>query len=278
MNKKRQARGAPRPSAAPAQTANPITLSFTSPLKLQFDSDSQLQVTVVTPEKPPAPLNRSMRFLIIGVFLIALLWLFLWMRYLTLSFPQSAEFNDASLSIALAHPAYVAYGDEAEMELTVTNRGGQSFTGSVTVNFPSGVPVRPLASETTTIKIEKLAANASVTSRLKFALRQQTRFFSGEVIPTRLLFATDDPSFQPIPGPQIAVAPLPFLRTINSRLSNSVVVAAVADIISTITSGVGRARMNGWRCRCWPKPASGPSSRWSKNIWGAKPRSTPRAA
>jgi len=245
MNKKRQASGAPQPIAAPAQTADPITLSLASPLKIQFDSDSQLRITVVTPEKPPAPLNRWMRSLILGVFLIALLWFFLSTRYLALRFPPPAEFNDASLSIALAHPAYVAYGDEAEMELTVANIGGQSFTGSVTVNFPGGIPVRPLASETTTIKIEKLSPNACVTSRLKFALRQQTRLFSGEVIPTRLLIATDDRSFQPVAGPPIAVAPLPFLRTINSWLGNSVVAAALA----ALRREVMRKRLVGWEVK-----------------------------
>jgi hypothetical protein len=188
MSKKRQAGVAPQPIAAPAQTTNPTALSLASPLKIQFDSDSQLRITVVTPEKPPAPLNRWMRSLILGVFLIALLWFFLSARYLALRFPPPAEFNDASLSIALAHPAYLAYGDEAEMELTVANIGGQSFTGSVTVNFPGGVPVRPLASETTTIKIEKLSPNACVTSRLKFALRQQTRLFKGNI---RLLARRD---------------------------------------------------------------------------------------
>jgi hypothetical protein len=245
MNKKRQASGAPQSTTAPAQPPNSTTLSLASPLKIQFDSDSQLRITVVMPEKPPAPLNRWMRSLIIGVFLIALLWIFLSMRYLALRFPQPAEFNDASLSIALAHPAYVAYGDEAEMELTVTNIGGQSFTGSVTVNFPGGVPVRPLASETATIKIEKLSPNACVTSRMKFALRQQTRFFSGEVIPTRLLIATDDRSFQPVAGPPIAVAPLPFLRTINSWLGNSVVAAAIAALLWEVM----RKRLLGWEAK-----------------------------
>jgi hypothetical protein len=245
MSKKRQAGVAPQPIAAPAQTTNPTTLSLVSPLKIQFDSDSQLRITVVTPEKPPAPLNRWMRSLILGVFLIALLWFFLSARYLALRFPPPAEFNDASLSIALAHPAYVAYGDEAEMELTVANIGGQSFTGSVTVNFPGGVPVRPLASETTTIKIEKLSPNACVTSRLKFALRQQTRLFSGEVIPTRLLIATDDRSFQPVAGPPIAVAPLPFLRTINSWLGNSVVIAAVVALLWEVM----KKRLFGWEAK-----------------------------
>jgi len=252
MNKKRQARGAPQSSAAPVQTTNPITLSLASPLKIQFDSGSQLQVTVVAPEKPSAPLNRSMRFLIISVslsvFLGALLWLFLCMPYLNLSFPQSAKFGDASLSIALTHPAYVAYGDEAEMELTVTNLGSQSFTGAVTVNFSGAVPVRPLASETTTINIEKLGANASITHRLKFALRQQTQLFSGEVIPTGLQIITDDCSFQPVAGPQIAVAPLPFLRTINSWLSNYVVVTSVAAVAALLWE-VMRKRILGWEAK-----------------------------
>lgn len=251
MNKKRRARGAPRPTAAPAQTANPVTLSLASPLKIQFDSGSQLQVTVVTPEKPAAPLNRSMRFLILGfslsVFLVALLWLFLCMPYLKPSFPQSA-ITDASLSIALTHPAYVAYGDEAEMEVTITNLGDRSFTGAVTVNFSGAVPVRPLASETTTIKVEKLGANASLTHRMKFALRQQTRLFSGEIIPTGLQIITDDCSFQPVAGPQIAVAPLPFLRTINSWLSNYVVITAVAAVAALLWE-VMRKRLLGWEAK-----------------------------
>jgi hypothetical protein len=102
-----------------------------------------------------------------------------------------------------------------------------------------------LASETTTIKIEKLSPNACVTSRMKFALRQQTRFFSGEVIPTRLLIATDDRSFQPVAGPPIAVAPLPFLRTINSWLGNSVVAAAIAALLWEIM----RKRLLGWEAK-----------------------------
>jgi hypothetical protein len=245
MNKKRQTSGASQSTTAPAQTANPITLSLASPLKIQFDAGSQLQITVVTPEKPPAPLNRLMRSLITGVFLLATLWFYISFLYLPLKFPPPADANDASLSIAMAHPAYVAYGDEAEMDLTVTNIGGQSFSGSVTINFPGRVPVRPLVSETTTIKIEKLSPNACVTSRLKFALRQQTRWLSGEMIPTRLLIATDDRSFQPVAGPQIAVAPLPFLRTINSWLGNSAILGAVAALLWEVV----RKRFFGWEAK-----------------------------
>jgi hypothetical protein len=245
MKRKRQARGALQSSAAPAQTTNPVTLSLPSPLKLQLDPNAHLQVTILTPEKSPPPLTRSMRFLIAAVFLFGLLWSFLWLRYLTSSYPQPTEFNAASLSIAMVHPAYVAYGDETEMELTVVNRGSQSFTGAVTVSFPGAVPVRPLPSETTTMKIEKLASGASATHRLKFALRQQARLFGGEVIPTALQITTDERSFQPTPGPPIAIAPLPFLRTINSWLSNSVVVAAVAALIWEVL----RKRFLGWEAK-----------------------------
>ena len=245
MKRKRQARGAPPSSAAPAQTTDPITPSLPSPLTLQFDPDAQLQVTVVTPEKPNAHLRPSLLWLIASVIVLTLLWFLLSLRYLALSYPQSIEFNAASLSIAMVHPAYVAYGDDAEMELTVTNRASQSFTGAVTVSFPGAVPVRPLASETTTVKIEKLAPGASATHRLKLALRQQARLFSGEVIPTALQIATDERSFQPTPGPQIAIAPLPFLRTINSWLSNSVVVAAVAALIWEVL----RKRFLGWEAK-----------------------------
>ncbi len=245
MKRKRQARGAPQSSAAPAQAPNPITLSLPSPLKLQFDPNAQLQITVVTPDKPDTPLKRSLLLVIAIVIILTLLWFLLSLRYLALSYPQSTEFNAASLSIAMVHPAYVAYGDDAEMELTVTNRGSQNFTGAVTVSFPGAVPVRPLASETTTMKIEKLASGASATHRLKFALRQQARLFSGEVIPTALQITTDERSFQPTPGPQIAIAPLPFLRTINSWLSNSVVVAAVAALIWEVL----RKRFFGWEAK-----------------------------
>jgi hypothetical protein len=230
----------PRPAAPRLRPVN------AGDLTLKLEPDANLRVTVLTPEKPQQPLARNMRLLISVFTVLFAMWVWLNWRYvIPTEYPPPLEFSGAPITVSLAHPTYVAFRDEAELELTVANRGSEDFTGNVTIIFQGNVPAGPLPQEMTTVKITDLVAGASHAHRLKFALRQQTRWFSSEAIRTRLQISSDARPVQSLDGPLINIAPVPLLQTINAWLKNSVVLAVVAALLWEVT----RKRFLGWEAK-----------------------------
>lgn len=154
-----------------------------------------------------------------------LLWV--WGAY---SFPRNypPPIDAHPLLVALVLPAYVAFGDEADLEVTVTNGGTDPTTGAVTVSFSGGAAAHPLPAETTTVKLEGLAGGASLTQRLKFSLAQAPTFWSQEVVHLALHVAVGDQHMRLPVEPQIRLAPVPYLNTISSLLFGSSLVATVS--------------------------------------------------
>lgn len=168
--------------------------------------------------------------------------LLIWCFVLPIEFFSPIEFKDRSLFVSLRHSTYVAFGDEAEIDLSVTNDASESFSGEVTVVFKGDVGAQPLPSESTTFKIENLVSGASGSHRLKFALASKPRWFSGQSVGTAVQVSSATAPVQALPGPEIRITPIPFMRTIISLLSNSAIVAFLAALLWE----VARKRLFGW--------------------------------
>ncbi|HKX33453.1 MAG TPA: hypothetical protein VJ302_37595 [Blastocatellia bacterium] len=228
----------PAPSAPTAVNIGDLTL--------KLEPDTNLRVTVISPEKAPQPLNRMLLALIVVVIATSAALFFLNVMYVVpTDFPPPIEFSGPPVSVSLTCPTYVAFKDEAEMALMVTNRSAESYTGNLTVIFKGKVPASPLPDGTTTLKIDKMAAGASHSYRLKFALCHQTQFFCGETIQTVLQLAGDKHPMQALDGPLIRIAPLPMIRTAMAWLSSSAALLAVAALVWEVT----RKRLLGWEAQ-----------------------------
>jgi len=213
------------------QPPAPIVLNLPSPLTLKLEPDAQLNVSVITPEKPKPPFNRLLAGFAAIFIGLAGFWLYLFYTYIVPRNYPVTTIRDASLSVAIAFPTYFTPGDEAEMEFNIANGGAESFTGHLTVCFADGAPVRPVPPETTTLEVQNLAPGASRSHRLKVALGKSPALFGGETVNSSLRLSTAQCAFQPIAGPQLQTAPWPYLRTINNWLSSTGVIAAIAAFL-----------------------------------------------
>jgi hypothetical protein len=217
-------------------------------LTLKLEPDANLRVTIPTPEKPPQPLSRSLRWFIAVFATLFVLWGGLNAFYVirTEDTTQPVEFDDARVAVAITYPTYVTFRDDLDLVLNIANRGAEDFTGNVTIVFQGAVPAYPLPAESATAKIEKLAPGAGHSHRLKFALRQKPPWIGGGTINTLVRVATNERSFQPKTGPTISVAHVTLpLRTINAWLGNSVVLGVIAALIWEVV----RKRLLGWEAK-----------------------------
>lgn len=210
-------------------------------LTLKLEPDTHLRVTMVTPEKLESPLGVGILSLIAGTVIFTALFLFLY-AYFVLQTEFSSPIEFKGVSVSLRHSTYVAFGDEAEIDLSVTNSGTQPFSGEVTVVFKGDVGAQPLPSQSTTFKVENLVSGASGSHRLKFALAGKWRRFSEQPVGTAVQVSSAAVPAQALPGPEIRITPIPFLRTIISLMSNSAIIAALAALLWE----VARKRVFGW--------------------------------
>ena len=161
-----------------------------------------------------------MHILVAGIAIAAALGLFVyWLFVLPTEFFSPIEFKDTSVSVSMTYPTYVAFGDEAEMALSVTNHGSKVFTGQITVIFKGNVGARPLPSGSTAIEIKDLVAGASSANRLRFAFAMDPGWFSEETIGTILQVSSTAAAVQALPGPEIGIASVPFLRTLINLIT-----------------------------------------------------------
>ena len=199
-------------------------------LTLRLDPDVPLQVKLSKLDKPPASLSPWLYAYVVLTILVSGAWLFLWGSYV-LPRSYSPPIDAPPVSVTLVQPAYVAFGDEAGLEVTVTNRGTDPVTGTVTVMFTGPVAARPVPPETTTAKFDGLAGGASVTQRLKFALAQTPAWFSQDTVRLALQVTVGEQRVRPATELQMLIAPLPYLSTVTSVLFGSAFVSAVAAFL-----------------------------------------------
>ena len=110
MSQRSTKRTGPTPSAPPTPKTEP---------------DAPLYVKLLKPDKEPAPPSPWLRwFLVLGI-VLGVLFLTLWSAY---DYPRMypSPVKTFSLYITLAHPKYISLGDEAELDVTVTNKIGRA--------------------------------------------------------------------------------------------------------------------------------------------------------
>jgi len=239
MNHRKKKAAAPSPQPAPV-------IALPDSLQLTLEPDARINVTIATEEQPARPLNPRLVRLILFVAAACFVWLALYLKYLqprTHSAPVAL--SGSTLVAIVSHPAYIAFGDIAELDLSVTNRGNEPFTGQITLLFQGNIPIQPFPAENTTMKLEPLAAGASATQRIRFSLGQNTRWFLREALRTELRAASATQQFRASIAEPILVAAIPYPRTTHDRLLNSSLSAAVVLLLWEVI----RKRFFGWEAK-----------------------------
>jgi len=148
------------------------------PLTIKLDSGAAIPVQLLPPPQQPASFFRriamKLLLLIIGSSAVVVVSVAIWLKY-TYFFPPVfvKPQTYGNLAIAITRPRHVAFGDENELLLTITNKGQDEADAMVTVVFDGSARARPMpfdAPNSTIIKLEKLPREASVSHRLKFDL------------------------------------------------------------------------------------------------------------
>lgn len=161
------------------QRRSAISLNLpASPITIKLDPGAAIPVQLSPPPQQPASFFRrvaiKLLLLIMGSLAVIVVSSAIWLKY-TYFFPPVfvAPQNYGNLAIAVTHPRHVAFGDENELLLTITNQGRDEADATVTVVFDGSARARPMPSDapnSTIVKLEKLPREASVTHRLKFDL------------------------------------------------------------------------------------------------------------
>lgn len=202
-----------KPSAVSLQLPN-------SPLTIKLDSSAPLTVQLAEPPKPTTHPRR----------LTQLFFLFVLVLFVTLAFasifaaalvkiiyfypPASTKQGFGPMTVAVAHPRHIAYGDENELLITIFNHSPAEADTTVAVVFSGTATARPLPSDATTIKLDKLPRGASVTHRLKFDLLAPA---VGSDAVTIALAARE---WGELPVAQMPIAPLRYANTAADMVLN----------------------------------------------------------
>lgn len=212
-------------SAVPTQ----VSLSLPSSLTLNFDAQSPLKVSM-TSDKPEQKLNLYLLLLVILFLTGAAIWLpGYWYFVVERGYsPQPIALPNTSLSARMAYPARVAFGEEAELDLILTNQGTDIFTGNLVVSLENA---HLLPNETGTLKVENLGSKESRTFRLKFSLLPKPGTFSGGVVRTTLQASSNTRLLSSTAGDEIPIARLQYARSLILWLRNSAITLAVAALL-----------------------------------------------
>ncbi len=210
---------------SPRQTKTPP-----EPLVLKLDPTIPLQVRIIEPARKPGPPNLWLRLFAGVAFFFGLASLWLWSTFVfPRTFPPPIEISP--LSITLIQPSYVAVGDDAHLDVTVTNRDSVPITGTLTVVFTGAVSARPVVSDTTTVRFDALASGASLTQRVRFLIAQSPIFFSRDSVQVGVQTTIGNQNTRRDNQVQIPIAPLPYINTFVTFLSGSGIVVAVASYL-----------------------------------------------
>ncbi|MGH9847572.1 MAG: hypothetical protein ACREEM_53460 [Blastocatellia bacterium] len=120
--------------APPSQPAPVFALPDS--LQIKLEPDARINVTVAAAERPARPLNRWLLRLFLVVAVGCFLWLVLYWKYVKPQvYSDPVILNGSPLSVVVTHPAYIAFGDVIELDLSVANRGAEAFNGQITLIF-----------------------------------------------------------------------------------------------------------------------------------------------
>ncbi len=217
-------------------------ISRPTDLKLQIDPNAILQVKVVEPARPSANPNIPLRILLIISFLVFIILIGLWTIYIR-PIDDSKRIDIGSLSVTLKHPIYVARGDDNELDVTVANRGNEPISGTVAVVFNGTAGARPLPAETTGVELDQLAGGASLTKRMKFDISQNASRFDN--VRLALQISAANQQMQPRELSQIAIAPIPYLRTVTAAAKFFSLSAIVASVVTLVLNEIRKRLFGG---------------------------------
>lgn len=233
------------PSAAPLP--QPLSLSLSSPVSLQLAPDTNIKVTVATPDKPPFKLNWQLAMLIWIFFAGLYLWFLLYrMHVLERSHTKPISLAGTPLTVRMVHPARVAYGDESEMDVVITNQGNDSFTGQVIIALEAA---HPLPNETSAVKLETLGHHESKTHRLKFELEPKACQLCGGIARTSLQAYADKRPLPTITAADVPIARLPYARSMLLWLRSSTLTLAAIVAIAALLWEVARKTIFKWEAK-----------------------------
>jgi len=193
--------------------------SMPAAMMLRLDPDMTLKVQLLEPPKMAAPPGKWLRVVVWGVIVAAILYgilasLYVWPH----TYISPTEFDGTpALSISLSYPTYVAYGDIAEIFMTISNLSDTTITGTMVFTFTEMVPVQTLPSKRSAITLTALKSGERLTERLSILLNRPLWFRdenvhfqvsaemnrSRRVLPHKLVIRT---------------APIPYLSTIFAWL------------------------------------------------------------
>lgn len=234
-----------QPSAAPLP--QPLSLSLSSPLNIQFAPDTNVKVTVATPDKPPFKINWQLAMLIWVFFVGLYIWFMLYrMHVLERTHSKPISLAGSPLTVRMVHPARVAYGDEVEMDVIITNQGNDSFTGQVIIALEAA---HPLPNETSAIKLEALGHQESKTHRLKFELEPKACQFCGGIARTSLQVYADKRQMSAITAAEIPIARLPYARSMLLWLRSSTLTLAAIVAVAALLWEMVRKLVFKWEAK-----------------------------
>ncbi len=220
------------PAATPLP--QPLSLLLSTPVSVQFAPDANVKVTVVTPDKPPFKLNWKLAMLIWASFTGLSFWFLLYQTHVLnrTHSPFPIALAGSPLTVKMVHPPRVAFGDEVEMDVVISNTANDSFTGQVVISLESA---HALPNETTAIKLDALGSHESKTHRLKFELEPKACSFCGGIIRASLLTYADKRQLSATTGAEIPIARLPYARSLILWLRNSALTVAIAALLWEMT-------------------------------------------
>lgn len=226
------------------QTNNP-NVQFPTSLSLKLEPDTLVRVAIDKPEQPPPPINIALKVLSGAVITLFLILLSLFVIYIQPRQSYDVKISGTSLSTIVSHNSYVAFGDEAEIDITIRNDGNESANGALVLLFNGNIHTLPLPSETTKTDIKELVPGASSTHRLKFALGYPPQWFSNKMTHLTVIFVSGKQQFRSQSHSAFSIAPIPYLRTVSFSLLGSALTGAIAMLLWEVI----RKRLFGWEAQ-----------------------------
>jgi hypothetical protein len=173
-----------------------------------------LRVELLEAPKPPSPLRRWSRLLMGGLLILGLVYfiLALWFVAPRTYVPPTSLSGLPDLTIALAYPTYLAFGDASTIDVTIVNRGTAAITGTVVLAFAGAVPVQTAPSKSTAFALNGLQGGASQTEQINVWL-SRSAWLRIEAMSFRVLIEANSQQGA-LPGSQVIyTGPIPYLGT-----------------------------------------------------------------
>lgn len=143
-------------------------------MALKLDPDMTMRVQLLEPPKAVAPPRKWLRVMVRSLVLATIVYgilvsLYVWPH----TYVPPTKFNNTpALTIGLSYPTYIAYGDIAEIIVTISNLSDTMITGAVVFTFTETIPVQTLPSKRLAVRLEGLNRGESLTERLSVLLNR----------------------------------------------------------------------------------------------------------